>query len=118
LPGFVRDVGAWYDRADLLAIPSHYEGFPLVGIEAMGCGLPVVAADCEGGVREMLADGECGELVRPNDVDALAAGLCKLLIDPAARRRLAERGLQRVRDFAPEQVAVKWEDLFAELLDR
>ncbi|NED58663.1 glycosyltransferase family 4 protein, partial [Micromonospora aurantiaca] len=73
------------------------EGMPMVVIEAMGMGLPVVAFDCPHGPAELITPGEDGLLVPAGDVDALTAALRKLIEDPGLRDRLGERALRSVR---------------------
>jgi glycosyltransferase involved in cell wall biosynthesis len=96
LPGFVprERLPEELRRADVFAAPSLYEGGPgFVYLEAMACGLPVVA--CSGsGVEEAVTE-DCGILVPPGDVGALAAALGRLLEEPALRRRMGERGRER-----------------------
>jgi glycosyltransferase involved in cell wall biosynthesis len=90
LPGFIgRDaLPDELSRADVFAAPSRYEGGPgFVYLEAMSCGLPVIA--CAGsGASEVIRDGETGFLVPPDDVEALACVLRKLLTDATARRSM------------------------------
>jgi glycosyltransferase involved in cell wall biosynthesis len=76
-----------YDRAAVVACPSHSEGFGMVCAEAMAHGRPVVAG-AVGGLLDMVVDGETGLLVPPGDVRALRAALQRLLADPELRRRL------------------------------
>ncbi|HLN42613.1 MAG TPA: glycosyltransferase family 4 protein [Acidimicrobiales bacterium] len=75
---------------DVLAVPSFTEGFPLVIVEAMLAGIPVVASNV-GGIPEMVVDGETGLLVPPGDAPALAAALERLLGDPELRAAVAAR---------------------------
>ena len=76
-------------EADLVVLPSRWEGCPYVVLEAFRAGVPVVAG-AVGGVPELVRDGESGVLVPPGDAPALASALLGLLDDPARRRRLAE----------------------------
>ncbi|TDU24339.1 glycosyltransferase involved in cell wall biosynthesis [Panacagrimonas perspica] len=93
LPGFSTEVFAYMTHAAVFALCSHWEGMPVVLIEALGCGTPVVATDCPGGSRELLEDGALGPLVPIGDVDGLAAALESLLMQPkqAERNRAAAR---------------------------
>ena len=77
--------------SDVLMLPSLDEGLPKVLLEAMACGLPVVATDC-GGVSEAFSDGVEGLLVPPRDAAAMAVALERLWRDPALRTRLGEAG--------------------------
>ena len=86
-----------YDRAAVVAVPSHREGFGVVCVEAMAHGRPVVAS-AVGGLLDLVADGETGLLVPPRDVPALRSALERLLADGELRRRLGEAGRERVRE--------------------
>jgi len=80
----------------VFCLPSSAEGLPLVVLEAMAAGKPVVAA-AVGGVPELVVDGETGLLVPAGDLDALQRALTDLLADPERARRLGEAGRARVR---------------------
>jgi glycosyltransferase involved in cell wall biosynthesis len=80
-----------FTRADLLCLPSTYEGFPLVILEAMAAGLPVVAT-AVAGVPEAVRPGETGLLVEPEDAEGLAGALLALLEDPQRARAMGEAG--------------------------
>lgn len=84
LPGFVSNPYAYMARASLFVLSSRWEGLPTVLIEALCCGTPVVATNCPSGPREILRDGQYGELVPVEDADALTAA-----IDRALDRRSA-----------------------------
>ena len=81
----------------MLALPSWTEGLPLVVLEAMAHGKPVVATPV-GGTPELVTDGETGLLVPPRDPQALAAALQRLLEDAELSRRLGEAGRRRVEE--------------------
>ena len=90
----------WYERATVVAMPSLWpEPFGKVGIEAMSVGRPVVATDV-GGVREWLADGETGYLVRAHDPAHLAGRITELLTDTAVLVRMGANAAVRARDFS------------------
>ncbi|MFW5642163.1 MAG: glycosyltransferase [Roseicyclus sp.] len=88
-------VAAVLGDARMLAVPSFSEGLPVVIMEAMASGLPVVASAVDG-IPELVRDGETGTLVPPGDAEALAGAILALLADPAAARRLGEAGRRRV----------------------
>jgi glycosyltransferase involved in cell wall biosynthesis len=91
MPGFAADPWPYYASADLFVLSSDYEGFGLVLVEAMRCGLPVVSTDCEAGPREILADGAYGRLVPCGDVEALAAAMLDALESPVDAKALKVR---------------------------
>ncbi len=96
--GFVphHALGPLYERAAVVAVPSHREGFGVVCAEAMAYGRPVVAG-AVGGLLDLVADGETGLLVPPRDVPALRRALERLLGDRGLRQRMGEAGRERVR---------------------
>lgn len=94
----------WLRSADLLVLSSRWEGSPNVLVEALALGVPVVATDCRSGPREILADGQFGELVPVGDVAALAAALRLAL----ARAPDAQRLIERSRAFHIESVGPRW----------
>ena len=82
--GFQADPWPYYASADLFVLSSNYEGYPLVVVEAMRSGLPVVATDCESGPREILDGGRFGRLVAVGDEQALAEAMQAELEHPTA----------------------------------
>lgn len=92
LPGRVPDVTAWLRRASVYVQPSRWEGFGLAVLEAMVCGLPVVATSVSS-LPELVADGETGVLVPPDDPAALARGIERALAEP----QLGAAGRERAR---------------------
>ncbi len=94
LLGYRTDVAALLAASDVFVLPSHFEGLPMSVIEAMLCGLPVVATDIRG-PREQVVDGETGLLVPAGSVAPLAGALARLATDPALRSRMGGAGLAR-----------------------
>jgi len=92
--GYRHDVARVLAAADVFALPSHFEGLPMSVIEAMLCGLPVVATDIRG-PREMVVPGETGLLVPPATIAPLAEALAVLAADPARRAGMGVAGRAR-----------------------
>lgn len=93
--GYRTDVAGLIAGCDVFCLPSFVEGLPLVVLEAMAQGKPVVATPV-GGTPELVRDGETGLLVPPGDSGALQKALARLLSDPTFARRLGEAGRDRV----------------------
>ena len=117
LPGFAADLAGELDDAAVFVLSSRREGMPMVLLEAMAAGLPVVAFDCPTGPADVLDGGRFGVLVPAGDVAALTDGIRRVLSDEAERTRLADAAARRVRDFDAEVTATRWEELFADLGD-
>jgi glycosyltransferase involved in cell wall biosynthesis len=99
-------------RSDILVLPSFMEGLPIVLMEAMALGKPVVATRVAG-IPELVTDGESGLLFTPSDWTELAEKLSMLVIDQGLRQRLGKSGPQRIaRDFDVKRSAVQLRDLF------
>lgn len=94
--GFRRDVGAFYQIADLFVMSSVQEGLGTAVLDAMALGKPVVATH-SGGIPEIIHDGETGRLVAPADPVALAAGIVELLTHPERAKQMASQGRTVVR---------------------
>jgi glycosyltransferase involved in cell wall biosynthesis len=121
LRGFVEheDLPGLYRSADVFAAPSQYEGgLGLVYLEAMACGLPVIAT-AAGGSAEAIADGETGLLLERGDLDETAAAIGTLLGDPALRARMGAAGRKRVCEhFTPARYAAKVSRAYELAIDR
>ncbi|HXH84796.1 MAG TPA: glycosyltransferase [Candidatus Tectomicrobia bacterium] len=83
----------WYRAADVVVLPSYYESFGMVAMEAMACGRPVIASRV-GGLQTTVLDEVTGVLVPDQDPVALAAAVGRLLGDPGLRRRLGREGVR------------------------
>lgn len=103
-----------YRAADVVAIPSRYESFGLVAIEAMASGTPVVASNV-GGLRFTVQNDRSGYLVPHSDPEALGAALGRILDDDAARQRLGAGALMRAELFSWETVGERIERMYTRL---
>ncbi len=105
---------AEYGRADVFVLPSLFEPYGIVLMEAMAAGLPIVASRV-GGIPEVVLEGENALLCPPGDTAALAVALERLLREPELRVRFGRRGRDHVRQFSWETVLPQWVDLFESL---
>jgi len=99
--GYREDIAALLAAADIFALPSHFEGLPMSVIEAMLCGLPIVATNIRG-PREQVIDGQTGFLVPPMRIPELATALQTLATDRALRTRLGAASRTRALDLYDE----------------
>jgi glycosyltransferase involved in cell wall biosynthesis len=117
LVGFQDRPERFFAHADVFVLSSRYEGMPNVVLEALACGLPIVAFDCPHGVGEIVHDCVNGRLVPAEDVPALTAALVDLLRDPAGLARLRAAIPATLSSFAAPVVSARWNALFRALTE-
>ncbi len=116
LLGYIDDLGAWYGSFDAFLLTSANEGTPVVAIEALAAGVPVVAT-AAGGTGTVVDDGETGLLAPVGDVAALAAHLERLRADVVLRRRLGDEGARRMQErFSTARMVDDVERLYRSIL--
>ena len=118
------EVAGWLGRADvvrllqtctLLALPTHSEGIPMVLLEAMACGTPVVTCPV-GGIPAVAREGRNALFVRPGDVEGLAAAIERLLDDPALRGAMSQANLEDVGRYDARAIGSSLLEIYRELL--
>lgn len=117
LPGRTERPGAWLARGGTFVLPSRFEGFPNVLVEALAAGLPAVAFDCPWGPSELI-DGNNGILVPAGDVEALADAMTRVARDADLRGRLAAAAATSVAPLSPERILALWDEALATALAR
>jgi glycosyltransferase involved in cell wall biosynthesis len=115
LNGPTKNIGKEYSESSMLVMSSHYEGFPMVMIEAMACGLPAVSFDFKCGPRDIIQEGENGLVVKDGDVDGLAEAMMTLMRDDELRQRMGENAKKVVETYSEERVMRMWVELFEEV---
>lgn len=113
-----KDIAKEYASSSMLVMSSHYEGFPMVMIEAMACGLPVVTFDYKCGPRDIIDHEINGLLVKDGDIEGLAKAMISMMSDDAARKRMGENAKKVVETYSEEVVMKQWIELFNTLADR
>ncbi len=107
-PGFQRNATGWIQAADIVALPSRYEGFPNVLVEGMQLGRPCIAFNCPSGPSDIIQNEQNGLLVPPGDVARLSEGLARLASDPDLRTRLGKAALRVNETLAPAKIYSQW----------
>jgi glycosyltransferase involved in cell wall biosynthesis len=116
LMGRTGRLGEAMAGASIFALSSRYEGLPMVVLEAMARGIPVVGFDCPGGSSDVIGDGEDGILVPDGCVDRLGEALLALIEDEDRRRRYGEAALRKAEAHDLPVIGRQWSALFDELL--
>lgn len=116
LNGPTKNIGQEYSDSSILVMSSHYEGFPMVMVEAMACGLPAVTFDYKCGPRDIIKEGENGLVVKDGDIDGLAKAMMTLMRDDELRRKMGENAKRVVETFSEAKVMDKWVRLYEETI--
>ena len=110
-----KQIGEEYVKSDLLVMSSNYEGFPMVMIEAMACGLPVVSFDYKCGPKDIIQSGINGLLVPNGDIQALADAMMIVMEDEAYRKMLSLNARKVVDTYSEQAVMSQWIRLFTSI---
>jgi glycosyltransferase involved in cell wall biosynthesis len=109
LPGWNHNPQEALARGSLFVLPSRYEGFPNALLEAMAVGLPCISFDCESGPRDILRHEVDGLLVPPQDIDAMARAMDRLMSDTQLREQLGKRAAEVLNRFSPDRFFRQWD---------
>lgn len=107
-----KQIGEEYAASSILVMSSHYEGFPMVMIEAMACGVPVVSYDFKCGPRDIIREGDNGLIIPEGDISALAEGICRLIQEEELRRSMSMKAQEVTTTYSEEKVMRRWITLF------
>ena len=110
-----KQIGREYANSSMLVMSSNYEGFPMVMIEAMACGLPAVSFDFKCGPKDIIQHGVNGLLVKNGDIQGLADAMMHLMADEQLRQRMSSEARKVVETYSEEVVMRKWLELFDEV---
>lgn len=112
--GFREDIEMLYRQAEIFVLSSRYEGFGMVLVEAMSQGCACVACDYKGRQREIIQDDTQGLCCEPDNVDALAQAMLRMMEDEDYRRTVQKNAVERSRYYELSNVAERWEELLHE----
>ena len=115
LYGPTDDIRREYLNSSLFVFSSRFEGFGMVLIEAMACGLPVVSFDCPCGPKDIVRHGDDGLLVPSGDVEALSDSLLRMMSDDSLRQRMSAAAVKNVRRYQLSEIAERWKSLFEQV---
>lgn len=114
LVGNIDNVGGYYEQAEIFCLSSRFEGFPMVLLETLAFGLPVVSFDCDTGPAEVLED--TGSILVPkNDVNLLASSLIDLMKDGQKRKTISLKSKGKADVYQPENILTHWVSLIESL---
>ena len=118
LMGFSNDMERALRQSSIFAFSSLVEGFALVIVEAMECGLPVVSYQCPCGPKDIITDGKDGFLVPVNDEQMLAEKICGLIEDENLRHQMAAAAREKALRYRDSSIAEQWMKLFDEIVNK
>ncbi len=115
LPGVTHSAYAEMVKADLFVLSSRFEGFPMVLVESMVCGLPVISFDCPSGPKDIIQNEVDGLLIPSENLEKLAEAMDKLMGDEVQREKFSQRAPEVKERFGLDKVMGMWESLLGEV---
>ena len=116
--GFQKDIEKFYQKASIFVLSSRYEGFGLVLIEAMSQGCACIACDYKGRQCEIIQNDSQGLCCEPDDVDALAEAMRKMITDDEYRESIRNNAVERSKYYSLDNIMGKWEDLLSKVVNK
>jgi len=110
-----EEIPRWLNLADVFVLPSASEGFPTIIVEAMACGVPIVATNI-GGVPEAISDGNTGILTAPNDVDSMIKAIARCIMDEEFVGSIKKQAIEKAKEFNWDTNAGAYTNLYEKSL--
>jgi glycosyltransferase involved in cell wall biosynthesis len=107
-----KDIIKEYLNSSIYVLSSRYEGFGMVLLEAMACGLPCVSFDCPSGPSEIILNNVDGFVVENGNVDRLAEKIKLMATDIRLRKEMGRKSKENIKRFLPENIMKEWDELF------
>lgn len=112
----VKNIQEKYLASSIYVLPSRSEGFGMVLIEAMACGVPCISFDCPSGPRDIISNNKDGFLIENGDVEFFSKALIDLIENKEKRKKMGSLAKENVKRYLPEQVMPLWDELFNSLI--
>lgn len=116
LVGTTKNVKSELLKSAFYVMSSRSEGLPMVLIESISCGIPIVAFDCETGPREIIKNNDCGILVENGNIQKLALTIEKMILNPMLRKKMSINAIEKSKEYELQYIMNKWENLFHSLI--
>ncbi|MDO6658240.1 glycosyltransferase family 4 protein [Anaerobacillus sp. 1_MG-2023] len=116
LMGSTPNIDVELTKSSIYALSSRFEGFGMVIVEAMQCGVPVVSFDCPKGPGEIIKHNEDGILVEDGNIEAFADSLIRLIEDEELRKEFSDKGMKNVKRYEIDEIGKKWKETISELI--
>ena len=118
LKGVVKNIQDKYLESSIYVMSSRYEGFGMVLVEAMSCGLPVISFDCPCGPKDIIKNNEDGFLIEFGNIEKMAKKIEELIINGEKRKLFGKNAKKNVQIFSQDKVMNQWKELFESMVRR
>jgi glycosyltransferase involved in cell wall biosynthesis len=118
LAGVTKNVRLKLEKSAFYVMSSRSEGLPMVLIESITCGLPIVAFDCETGPREIIENNGCGILVENGNIKKLAEAMSFMISSKEIRAEMSKKAVEKAKDYELNNIMEKWEQIFFEMTQK
>lgn len=115
LMGNVNNISEVILDSSLMIMTSRYEGFPMILLEAMSCGVPVISFDYDSGPNEIISNYDDGFIIKNNDVEDMVNKICYIIDNSNVRKKMGEQARENIKRYSWEKVGLKWIELLNSL---